>query len=140
MDNNDFAASKLVEAIRAAFPEDAAWVDKQVQAQGFERTEASYIWVERFSQCTTNYLKAPDQSKAGSHLGLISALLGIAQRTNDSAMVRCIDVAYSENLMFDMNEERKKQCWPLIPQNLKTLYVDMWGGMPFMRKRGRRAK
>lgn len=136
MDRDDFAARRLVEVIRNAFPDDAAWVDTQTQAQGFERTEAPYIWVGQFSQCTTNSMKGHDQTRAESHLGLMSAQLSTA----DSPTVRCIDVAYSETLMWDLDDERKRQCWPLIPQNLQELYIGMWGEQPTMRKHGHRTK
>ena len=38
----------------------------------------------------------------------------------------CIDVSYVENLMWDLEIEDKKWAWSLFPENLKTLYIDMW--------------
>ena len=128
MNPDDLAAQQLVEKIIAAFPDDAAWVNARMQSQGFEPKEAPYIWVEQFSQRTTDALKARDNAKAELHLKLMSNLF----LTADVASAKCIDVAYVESLMWDMKDEEKKQGWLLIPQNLRNLYIEMWGNKPFM--------
>lgn len=130
MNPDDFAAQQLVEKIIAAFPDDVAWVNARMQSQGFEPNEAPYIWVEQFSQRTTDTLKARDNAKAELHLKLMSNLL----LTADVPTAKCIDVAYVESLMWDMEDEEKKQGWLLIPQNLRDLYIETWGSRPFMGK------
>jgi len=132
MNPDNFAAQQLVEKIIAAFPDDSAVVDARVQSQGFEPKDAPYIWIEQFSQLTTDALKAGDTTKARSHLQLISGLLD----SPDGASANCVDVAYVEPLMWNMSEEEKKQGWLAIPQNLRNLYVAMWGKRPFMEHPG----
>jgi hypothetical protein len=128
MNPDNLAAQQLVEKLITAFPDDAAWIDERMQSQGFEPREAPYIWIEHFSQRTTDALKVGNTTQAVSHLNLISRLLFTA----DVPTERCIDVAYVESLMWDMNDEIKKQGWLLIPQNLRILYAKIWGDKPFM--------
>lgn len=116
--------------IREAFPDDASWADVKMQVQGFDMEEAPHVWIEQFSQRTTELLKSADWFKAGRHFDVMSKIL----ETADSATTRCIDVSYVENLMWDMDVEGKRQSWSCLPQNLRALYVAMWGERPFMRE------
>jgi len=124
------AALRVVEAIRSAFPEDASAVDARMTREGFETAEAPHIWVEYFSQKTTDALKGDASGTAEAHLRLLSQLLD----TGDEATKRCIDVSYVESLMWDIKDENRKRAgWQLVPDNLRRLYVAMWGQQPFMR-------
>jgi len=126
-DAEDFAGLQIVEAIRAAFPEEAEFIDA---ALGDEYENAHHTWIERFSQLTTDAIRRGEFTKAAEHLKVMSALLA---RGND-ATLRCIDVAYVESLMWDIKDEKvKREGWKLIPANLKSLYIAMWGEKPFMK-------
>ena len=130
MDAPTVAAHRIVELLRAAFPEDAVQADKRVGDQGFEPNEAPYLWVEHFSQLTTDAMKGRDFEKAAGHMREVSALLPNA----DEEVVKCIYVAYVESLMWDISDdERKAEGWKKVPQNLRQLYVQMWGERPFMK-------
>jgi len=124
----DFAGLQIVEAIRAAFPEDAEVTDA---ALGVEYEDAHYTWVERFSQLTTDAIRRGELTRAAAHLKHVSALLA----RGDDATLRCVDVAYVESLMWDIKDENiKREGWKLIPANLQSLYVAMWGEKPFMKR------
>ncbi|RQP25420.1 DUF7674 family protein [Piscinibacter terrae] len=126
-DARNFADLQIVEAIRAAFPEDAEFIDS---ALGIEYENAHHTWVERFSQLTTDAIRRGEFTRAAEHLKLISALLA----RGDDSTLRCIDVAYVESLMWDIKDEStKREGWKLIPANLKSLYIGMWGEKPFMK-------
>jgi hypothetical protein len=93
------------------------------------KTQA-FVWVERFSQQTTDAIKGRDFIKAEAHLKLLSRLLA----SGDEATIRCIDVAYVESLIWDVKDEKlKKHGWSLIPANLRSLYIGMWGEKSFMK-------
>jgi hypothetical protein len=127
--NVDDAAIRLVECIRRAFPDDARAVDARLHRDGFAIGDAPYMWVERFSQRTTDALKRDDFSTFTAHLALLSHLLVAA----DHATARCIDVAYVESLMWDIKDEsQQRRGWRLIPANLQAQYVACWGKRPFM--------
>src|SRR4051812_35912021 len=98
------AAQRLIARIRAALPNDAAGVDECMRSHhsSFDDwdpvVEMPNIWVEAFSQCTTDAIKNGEMARAESHLKLISRLLHEAE---DEDTVRCIDVSYVESLMWD---------------------------------------
>ena len=122
------AAVRSVGALRIAFPEQAAQIDQAVDHDGYE--DAPHTWVERFSQFTTDAIKRGDSSTAMAHLKLVSRLLA----AGDEATTRCIDVAYVESLMWDVRDDRlKREGWKLVPENLRRLYVAMWGERSFMK-------
>ena len=130
MDAPDAAAHCIVERLRAVFPDDAARADKRVSDQGFEPGEAPFIWVEYFSQLTTDAIKGKDFTTAGRHMREVSAILA----GGDAEIARCIDVAYVESLMWDVRDEKRKaEGWKQVPANLRRLYVQMWGERPFMK-------
>jgi hypothetical protein len=123
------AGQRLVARIRDVFPTEAALVDRRLQGDGFVVDEAPYIWVEHFSQRTTDALKGGDLATFQAHLKLLSTVLASA----DEPTTRCIDVAYVESLMWDVKDQTVlRQGWRLIPTNLQALYVALWGERPFM--------
>ena len=120
-------ADRIVESIRAAWPEEAALIDEDLSACGFEN--APHIWIERFSQFTTNAIGRGEFSTATRQLHLLSRLLA----AGDGETAKCIDVAYVESLMWDIKDVKmKREGWKLMPENLRALYVQMWGQKPFM--------
>ncbi|WP_425259160.1 DUF7674 family protein [Rubrivivax sp. RP6-9] len=129
--NSEHAATvRIVEALRAAFPEQASRIDEALDREGYE--DAPHTWIERFSLSTTAAIKRGDSSTAVAHLSLVSRLLA----TGDESTSRCIDVAYVESLMWDIKDEKiQREGWKLVPQNLRRLYVGMWGEKPFMKAR-----
>lgn len=128
-DGEVLAAGHLVAAVRAVFPGEASAIDARLVQDGFEPGEAPHIWLEHFSQHTTDALKSGNTSLAEAQLKLMSRLLAGA----DEPTTRCIDVAYVEALMWDIKDVKlKRESWKLIPANLRRLYVAMWGEQPFM--------
>ena len=114
----------IVGAVRTAFPLEASSIDTALRHDGFELADAPHIWLERFSQLTTDALKQGEFARAAEHLRLISGLLD----AGDEPTARCIDVAYVESLMWDIDDdELKRQGWKVIPGNLRSLYIAMWG-------------
>ena|SRR5690348_16982872 len=123
------AGQRIVEEVRSAFPCEAQSIDTGLLADYFDIDKSPHVWLERFSQLTTNAIKVGEFSKASTHLKLLSALL----TSVDEPTKRCIDVAYVESLMWDIEDnEMKRKGWMLIPNNLQALYVAMWGEQPFM--------
>lgn len=128
-DAQDLAALRIVESVRAAFPEEAALVDAILLGDGYDE-DAHFTWLERFSQFTTDAIKRREFTKAMEHLNLFSRILA----AGDEPAVRCIDVAYVESLMWDIKDDKlKRKGWKLIPANIRALYVAMWGERPFMK-------
>jgi len=130
-DNELLAGQRIVASVRSAFPDDARLIDTSLRDDHFEVEESPHIWLERFSQFTTNAIKRGQYATASEHLNLLSALLTAA----DEPTIRCIDVAYVESLMWDIEDGNvKHEGWRLIPSNLQSLYTAMWGKQPFMQR------
>jgi hypothetical protein len=128
MSADQIGPTGIVKAIRQTFPEEGRRIDEELDRDGYE--DAPHIWIERFSQYTTDAIRRGDDEAASKHLKLLSRLL--SSGGEDAA--RCIDVAYVESLMWDIKDvKRKSEGWRLIPPNLQALYVQMWGEKPFMK-------
>lgn len=122
------AALRVVDEIRRAFPAEGAEIDVAHSRDGYEG--APHIWIERFSQLTTNEIRRKEFAKACAHLNVLSRLVA----SGDESTRRCIDVAYVESLMWDIKDEKiRKAGWKVIPTNLRALYIEMWGERPFMK-------
>jgi hypothetical protein len=121
MDARD-SVLKTREEISARFPNEAKLADAYLAENWFD-ADAHEIWLEQFSQETTDAMSRRDEASVMEHLSFISQLL----RNADAAVGQYIDVCYVESLMWNLDEETKAWAWRLIPENLKSLYVAMWG-------------
>lgn len=127
-DADHLAACRIVDLIRSAWPDEATLIDADLLARGFEGSP--FEWVERFSQLTTNAIGRGEFSTASRQLTLLACLLA----AGDEATAQCIDVAYVESLMWDVKDPKmKREGWKLIPENLRALYLQMWGKQSFMK-------
>jgi hypothetical protein len=64
-----------------------------------------------------------DELLVHAHLSFMSQQLA---DTNEEGR-QAIDVAYTENLMWNLDVEAKRWAWPRVPANLQQLNVEMWG-------------
>jgi hypothetical protein len=120
--------NRVVEAIRKAWPEEAALIDADLHVCGYEN--APHAWIERFSQFTTDAIGRGEFATASRQLELLSQLAAAGGETT----TQCIDVAYLESLMWDVKDSKmKRESWRLMPDNLRALYVGMWGEQAFMK-------
>lgn len=123
------ATKSIVAEVRAAFPLDAAVIDRLMKQDYFDVDESPHIWLEHFSQHTTDAIVAADYAVAEAHLKFMSGLLEGA----DEETIRCIDVTYVESLLWDISDQKiKAKGWGLLPEKIRSLYVEMWGVQPFM--------
>jgi hypothetical protein len=67
-----------------------------------------------------------DEASVVEHLSFMSQLLQKA----DAAVREYIDVSYVESLMWNLDEETTEWAWRLFPENLKSVYLAMWGEPP----------
>ncbi|MBV8621437.1 MAG: hypothetical protein JOY84_21440 [Curvibacter sp.] len=114
------SVAKMKRAVAAQFPEDAAATDAQME---FFDEDAYETWLERFCDTTNAAMARRDEQRVIAHLSFMSQQLELA----DNAVRCALDVAYVENLMWNLDLDGKRWAWPRIPSNLKQLYLDMWG-------------
>ena len=114
------SVAKIKREIAAQFPEEAKVVDAQME---YFDEDAYDTWLERFVDTTNEAMAKRDEPVVQAHLSFVSQQLA----ATDEEGRRAIDVAYIENLMWNLDPEAKRWAWPRIPANLKQLYIDMWG-------------
>ncbi len=114
------SVARMKAAIAAQFPEEAEATDAQME---FYDDDAYETWLERFCDTTNDAMARRDEQRVKAHLSFISQQLEHA----DDDMRRALDVAYAENLMWNLDLDAKRWAWPRIPSNLKQLFVSMWG-------------
>jgi hypothetical protein len=114
------SVAKIKRATAARFPEEAEVVDAQML--DFD-DDAYETWMERFCDTTNEAMARRDGPLVHAHLSFMSQQLADADEEGRQAL----DVAYTENLMWNLDVEAKRWAWPRVPANLRQLYVDMWG-------------
>ncbi len=114
------SVAKIKREIAARFPEDAGVVDAQME---YFDDDAYETWIERFCDTTNAAMAKRDEPLVQAHLSFLSQQLA----ETDEEGRQAIDVAYTENLMWNLDAEAKRWAWPRIPANLQQLYVEMWG-------------
>ena len=126
--DKDRDTRKFIKTIRRALPDAAAETDDIMRKRGFDsEADAGYLWVEAFADVTNMCIRRRDQDEVRKQLDFFSKQLDQGTDT----VKNYIDVSYVENLMWDLAPKDKKWVWPLIPENLKKLYVTMWGKPSF---------
>jgi len=118
--NSRESVAKMKEAVAARFPEEAKATDAHME---FYDADAYETWLERFCDTTNAAMAERDEQRVDAHLSFMSLHL----EQGDADVRRAIDVAYTENLMWNLDVCAKRWAWPRIPANLKQLYVQMWG-------------
>ncbi len=118
----------LYNETRERFPELTAKADREhVKNWGELDPEFACSWFESLAKALNVEMsrKIPARKYAGIFRHLSSAY------TNGDFEVRnCIDVSFTENLFWQIEEEKAELYWSLLPSNLKELYVAFHGKVP----------
>jgi hypothetical protein len=123
MDDARAEALNLVRRIRSRFPEDSSATDSWLIDRGCELAELTHIWVEAFADRTSDAIRAKDSTKIREHTEFMSNEL---QRGSEQ-LRHFIDVAYAENLMWDLGNPDRVWGWPYISPAVRELFQNMWG-------------
>ena len=78
---------------------------------------------EQFFELTNRAMRNGDEATLTKHLAYISRKLSTAQ----GVCFEMIDVYYVESLMWNVDPKESKWAWGHFPQNIKDLYIKMWG-------------
>lgn len=85
--------------------------------------------MNEFSLMTSEAMRDRNEQVVQAHLSYVSNLLiGANEKVHEY-----IDVYYVEELMYDLDEQSKQWGWFRIPENLRALYVAMWGQPSFLK-------
>lgn len=126
--DSDKEIKAFIQVIRSGLPETANWADALLHERGWELEDVEdYLWVEALADVTNQSIHQRDER---SFLGQVE-LVARQYDGGSKPMRNCIDVAYVENLMWNLPDHDKKWAWSRLPENLKKLYVAMWGAPCF---------
>ena len=96
--------------------------------RGFDSDiEGEYLWLEALAEVTNMHSHRHNEEEVQEELRFFSRQYD----RGDDTVRNCIDVSYVENLMWNLDSGDKKWLWAQIPENLKSLYVAMWGEPSF---------
>ncbi len=116
--------SDFVGLIRSQFPLASTRTDQLMVERGFEiENDLFYLWIEALADVTNEFI----QQKSESEIRCLFAFFSRRFDTENEKIKNCIEVSYVENLMFDAGNADAEWAWPYLPENLKRLYVAMWG-------------
>lgn len=82
--------------------------------------------LEAFAACTTRGFGNGDPSKSAAHLAFVSRRFA----TGNERIRELIDVYYVEVLFWQAPSRAVREGWPLVPENLKRLFVAFHGKAP----------
>jgi hypothetical protein len=117
---------EIVRRIRQRFPDEARQTDEWQMDRGWEELEldeAPHIWVEVFADRTTEAARAANWSAVRDHTEFMAA----EYRNGSDPVKKLVDVAYAENLMWNLEDSVKVVAWPYVDKLVQDLYERMWG-------------
>lgn len=113
------AIRRLLKDICKHFPETVSLMERHEKWAYTFRFEA-------FSELTNQALNSGESDKAIAYLNYMSSKLESAS----SVEAEYIDVYYVEHLFFSCTPKAIELGWPLVPKNLKLLYINFHGCAP----------
>jgi len=123
--NDMHLIEEFLSEIKETFPEVAVFIDNSRRETGFTEEDKMFTCdMEAFSHATTNEIGKLNIETAASYLNYMSKKL----KNAEPIIHEYIDIYYVELLMWDIDDKKIfRQGWELMPQNLKELYIAMWG-------------
>ena len=113
---------------RAKFPETTEKVDKEFIRLWFELDpKLSYSWFESLANALNNEM---NKSVPVSQYTAIYEFIRSNYLNGDKEVKNCIDVAFTENLFWQIKPEKAKPYWDSFPDVLKDLYIDFHNKKP----------
>lgn len=118
------------EEFRAKFPEITEKSDREhIKTWGDLDPEFAYCWFE--SLANTLNLEMSKKVPASKYSGVFRYIL-TQLKSDDEEIKNCIDVAFAENLFYQVKVEKLQAYWEILPKELKCLYVKFHGQEPIL--------
>lgn len=112
---------QLKAQVHEKFPPIAAAADRRHEAHwGSLPPEGAYSWFESLADALNDEMRA--LKPPAIHLPLMRHLEGALDSSEE--VFRCIDVAFVENLFWQVGGERAAPYWASMPDRLKRLFLE----------------
>ncbi len=113
---------ELHQAVKAKFPLLCRMADEMhLRRWGEFDPELSYAWFESLAQALNREMSR--QIDARVHRPLLSYLSGVLPSASEPVR-QCIDVAFVENLFWQVPQAKCRPYWECLPPRLRALYLD----------------
>lgn len=115
---------KFCKTIKERYPEISEKADAEYLKQWGEYDDPeyySYSWFESLANVLNKqmYWSVPAEKFSELFADICSAF-----NSGDEDVKKCIDVAFVENLYWQVAPEKAKNYWNIMPETLKKLYVN----------------
>ncbi len=107
--------------IKSLFPEVKRDVNKRLLENANDWS--CYFFLEAFVDITNKYLRKREYTKAIEHLVYVEKKM----KNGNDELVSLLDVAYIENLLWDLERDEKKRAWKYLPIGIQNRYTRIWG-------------
>jgi hypothetical protein len=81
----------------------------------------SYSWFEALANALN---KEMSREVPVTEYQELLAVISSSFECGDEAVRKCIDVAFVENLFWQVSQAKSAAYWTVLPENLKRLYID----------------
>ena len=106
--------------VHEKFPQIASAADRRhARYWGDYPPEGAYSWFESLANALNDEMR--DRVPAAVHLPLMRHLEGTLDGSKE--IHRCMDVAFVENLFWQVGGERAAPYWEVMPKRLRELYL-----------------
>jgi hypothetical protein len=117
--------------IKKQFPEISEKADREYARQWDDIQDSefySYSWFEALSNALNR-----EMCRATSALEYCDLFSTISSHfeTGDDDIKKCVDVAFVENLFWEVPKLKSEPYWKVMPENLKQLYLAFHRRPPF---------
>ncbi|WP_444884626.1 DUF7674 family protein [Microbulbifer sp. PSTR4-B] len=116
--------------IKETYPEISAHADKLYDDywNRLVQTEfSSYSWFESLANALNSEMK---KKVAADNYQALLETISSEYEHGESGIMKAIDVAFVENLFWQVNSDNARPYWEVMPKNLKGLYVGFHGQAP----------
>ncbi|RCU51625.1 hypothetical protein DU002_03910 [Corallincola holothuriorum] len=119
---------ELYNEFRNRFPEITTKADRvHIKYWGDLNPEFAYSWFESLANTINNEMaKCISASKYAG----VFRYICVQWKTGDEEIKNCIDVAFTENLFYQIKPEKIEPYWKILPREIKSLYVNFHGHHP----------
>ncbi|MGF1688577.1 hypothetical protein L4C36_18135 [Photobacterium japonica] len=119
---------EMYEEFRIEFPGITAKADSiHVKQWGSLDPDDAYSWFESLANALNGEMR---RGTAPTHYKDLFEYFRKKYLFEDDDIKNCIDVAFTENLFWQVNEEKSAPYWKQLPDTIKSLYKGFHGKSP----------
>ncbi len=111
-------------SIKERYPTISAKADAEYERLWGDFTDPEYYSYSWFEALANAINKEMSREVPASEYQELLAVVSSYFESGDEAVRKCIDVAFVENLFWQVSQAKSAAYWAALPKNLKGLYID----------------